>query len=77
MQGRIQGGGGAHPARAPLKVGKNMGAIFLSAPPPDLKSWIRPCNGQINTINWSKLYGVQRYHEHNIKHRYRRLAKSQ
>ena len=23
-QGRIQGGGGAHPARAPPKIGKNM-----------------------------------------------------
>ena len=23
-QGRIQGGGGAHPARAPSKIGKNM-----------------------------------------------------
>ena len=22
-----------------------LGAIFLSAPPPNLKSWIRPCNG--------------------------------
>jgi hypothetical protein len=24
LQGRIQGGGGAHPARAPPKIGKNM-----------------------------------------------------
>ena len=51
-------GGGAHPARAPPKMGKNKifwhkivifhtkypkyGAFFLSAPPPNLKSWIRP-----------------------------------
>jgi hypothetical protein len=27
VQGRIQGGGGQHPARAPPKIGKNM--IFL------------------------------------------------
>ena len=24
MQGRVKGGGGAHPARAPPKIGKNM-----------------------------------------------------
>ena len=63
------GGEGAHPARAPPKIGKNMifflrkivifhtkypnifraslcsALFFLSAPPPpNLKSWIRPCN---------------------------------
>jgi hypothetical protein len=65
--GADPGGRGAHPARPPPIIGKNMifwlknrdfsheippqfsrlpslGAIFLSAPPPpNLKSWIRPC----------------------------------
>ena len=60
-------GGGAYPASAPPKIGKNMifwrkivifhtkypkkfraslhsAQFFLSASPPNLKSWIRPCN---------------------------------
>ena len=66
MEGWIPGGGGGRPP----KIGKkydfsheipqifsrlpSLGAIFLSAPPPNLKSWIRPCNDYRGRLEYNR-----------------------
>ena len=50
MQGRIQGGGGGGAALAARLTN------FFKCAPPNLKSWIRPCNLPIFSVHDGRLF---------------------